>query len=152
MHPQYDCRSPFEGGSQRSESQIAAARLALATTAADAAADQARLETQRSLATLKAALVRLDIAERAVAQSVEAHRIVTRKYEGGLATVAELLDAAAAETGSTLALSSAQYGVISAAAERRRVLGGDPGTLVTLETTTVATTSQRPVTTQENSP
>ena len=144
--------SPFDGGSQRSESRIAAARLALATTAADAAADQARLETQRSRATLQAALVRLDIGERSVAQSVEAHRIVTRKYEGGLATVAELLDAAAAETGSTLALSSAQYAVISAAAERRRVLGDDPGTLVTLEATTVATTRQRPATTQEASP
>jgi outer membrane protein TolC len=130
--------SPFEGGSQRAESQIAAARLALATVAADAAADQARLETQRSLATLRAALDRLDIAERAVAQSAEAHRIVSRKYEGGLATVAELLDAAAVETGSALALAGAQYAVIAAAADRRRALGGDPGTLVALEAATVA--------------
>lgn len=130
--------SPFEGAGQRTESQLAAARLDLATVAADAAADQARLEAQRSLVALHAALVRLDIAERAVAQSVEAHRIVTRKYEGGLATVAELLDAAAAETGSMLALSGAQYAVIAAAADRRRALGDDPGTLVSLETATVA--------------
>ncbi len=46
---------------------------------------------------------RLDIAERAVLQSAEAHRIVTRKYAGGIATVVELFDAVAAETGSRLA-------------------------------------------------
>jgi outer membrane protein len=130
--------SPFEGGSQRTESQIAVARHALAVAAADAAADQARLETQRSLATIRAALDRLDIAERGVAQSAEAHRIVSRKYEGGLATVVELLDAAATETGSALALASAQYAVITAAADRRRALGGDPGTLIALEAETVA--------------
>jgi outer membrane protein TolC len=128
----------FDGGSQLTETQTAAARLELASSAADAAADEARLDTQRSLATLRAALARLDIAERAVAQSTEAHRIVTRKYEGGLATVAELLDAATTETASTLALSSAKYGVIAALAERRRALGGDPGTLVALDTASVA--------------
>ncbi|MEO7962801.1 MAG: TolC family protein [Gemmatimonadaceae bacterium] len=133
--------SPFDGGSQRSESRIATARLALATAAADAVADEARLETQRSIATLQAALDRLAIAEQAVAQSAEAHRIVTRKYEGGLATVAELLDAAAGEIASSLALSGAQYAAISAAADRRRALGVDPGTLVSLESATLATTT-----------
>ena len=130
--------SLFEGGSQLTETQSAAARLELASTAADAAADQARLDVQRSLVTLRASLARLDIAERSLAQSVEAHRIVTRKYEGGLATVAELLDAATTETATTLALSAARYGVISALADRRRALGGDPGTLVVLDTPAVA--------------
>ena len=125
--------SPFEGGSHLSETQAAAARFELATAAADAAVDQARLETQRSLASLRSALARLDIAERAVAQSVEAHRIVARKYEGGLATVVELLDAAAVETGAALALSNARFATISATAHRRRALGRDPGTLTVLE-------------------
>ena len=79
--------SPFDGASQLAEAQLASARVELATAAADAAVDQARLETSRSLASLRAALARLEIATRAVAQSREAHRIVTRKYEGGLATV-----------------------------------------------------------------
>ena len=130
--------SLFDGGSQLTETQSAAARLELASAAADAVADQARLDAQRSLVTLRASLARLDIAERAIVQSAEAHRIVTRKYEGGLATVTELLDAATAETGSTLALSSARYGVITALADRRRALGADPGTLVVLETASVA--------------
>lgn len=125
--------SPFEGASQIAETQTSAARLDLATAAAEAAVDQARLETQRSLASLRSALARLDIAERAVAQSVEAHRIVARKYEGGLATVVELLDAAAAETGAALAFSNARFAAIDAAADRRRALGSDPGTLTVLE-------------------
>ena len=52
-----------------------------------------------------------------------------RRYGGGLATVAELLSAQATETGSALALANARYGVITAAAERRQALGGDPGEL-----------------------
>jgi outer membrane protein TolC len=125
--------SPFEGASQLAQTQATAARLELATTAADAAADQARLETQRTLASLRAALARLEIAASAVTQSAEAHRIVTRKYEGGLATVVELLDAAAAETQSTLARSNAQFAVITATADRRRALGRDPGSLSALD-------------------
>jgi len=125
--------SVFEGGAQIAETEVAAARMELATAAADAAVDQARLEVERSLASLRSALARLDIAAHAVAQSTEAHRIVTRKYEGGLATVVELLDAAAVETHSTLALSNAQFAVIAATAERRRALGGDPGSLTVLD-------------------
>ena len=125
--------SPFDGASQSAEAQLASAGLELATADADAASDQARLETQRSLASLQAALARLDIAERAVAQSIEAHRIVTRKYEGGLATVVELLDAATVETQSNLALSHAQFIAITAVADRRRASGLDPGTLTSLD-------------------
>ncbi|HEX6051521.1 MAG TPA: TolC family protein [Gemmatimonadaceae bacterium] len=125
--------SPFEGGAQLAETQAAAAKLELATAAADAAIDQARLETQRSLASLRSALARLDIAERAVAQSAEAHRIVGRKYDGGLATVVELLDAAAAETATALALSNAKFAAVGAAADRRRALGRDPGSLAVLD-------------------
>ena len=136
--------SPFEGGTQLAETQATAAQLELAAAAADAAVDRARLETQRSLASLRSALARLDIAERAVAQSTEAHRIVGRKYEGGLATVVELLDAAAAETASALALSNAKFAAIGATADRRRALGGDPGSLTVLDTATkVAGTSDR---------
>jgi outer membrane protein TolC len=125
--------SPFEGGSQLAETEAAAAKLELATAAADAAVDQARLETRRSLASLRSALARLDIAERAVAHSAEAHRIVGRKYDGGLATVVELLDAAATETATALALSHAKFAAIGATADRRRASGRDPGSLTVLD-------------------
>jgi outer membrane protein TolC len=83
---------------------------------------------------LQVALARLAIAERAVAQSAEAHRIVGRKYEGGLAQVAELLDAQAVETQSALGFSQARWSAIVAAAERQRALGRDPAFLEALDT------------------
>lgn len=136
--------SPFEGASQLTETQAAGARLNLALAAADATTGQAGLEAVRSLATLRSALARLAITERAVAQSTEAHRIVARKYQGGLATAVELLDAAAVETQSALALSSAQFATIAATADRRRALGRDPGAMVILDgTTPIADASNR---------
>ena len=56
-------------------------------------------------------------------QSAEAHRIVGRKYDGGLATVVELFDAAAIEWQSRLAFAEARYQAIAAAAGRLRALG-----------------------------
>ena len=85
----------------------------------------------------RVAQARLEIAQRGAAQSMEAHRIVTRKYEGGLSAVTELLDAAAAETQTNLSLAAARYAGIVAEAERRRAVGADPGSIVqTLETNT----------------
>jgi outer membrane protein TolC len=72
-----------------------------------------------------------------VAQSAEAHRIVARKYEGGLATVVELLDAQTAETQSTLMFAQSRYAVIVSAAERRRAVGSDPATLSALDDTPI---------------
>ena len=125
--------SPFAGASQHAETQVATARLNLATTVATVASDQAQLDVERSRASLRSALTRLELADRAVRQSIEAHRIVSRKYEGGLATVVELLDAAAVETQSRLSLSSSRYAAITATANRRHALGKDPATLIDLE-------------------
>jgi outer membrane protein TolC len=131
--------SLFAGASEMADMKATAARAAAAGAQAEAATANARLEAEQTRTGLAVALKRLDIAERAVSQSAEAHRIVGRKYEGGLATVVELLDAQAAETQSALALSQARWGAIVAAAERRRALGLDPATLAALdETTTVA--------------
>jgi len=115
------------------DAQATAAREASARAQAEAAAARAELEVEQTRTALAVALQRLDIAERAAAQSTEAHRIVARKYAGGLATVVELLDAQAVETGSGLALSAARYGAIVAAAERRQALGADPETLAALD-------------------
>ncbi|HUO52546.1 MAG TPA: hypothetical protein VMT93_08510, partial [Gemmatimonadaceae bacterium] len=66
---------------------------------------------------------RLAIAERAVDQSIEAHRIVSRKYDGGIATIVELFDAAAVETQTRLGFADARYQAIVAAAGRLHALG-----------------------------
>ncbi|HET7187292.1 MAG TPA: TolC family protein [Gemmatimonadaceae bacterium] len=131
--------SPFAGASELADLQTAASRATTAQAQADAAQANARLEVEQTRTALSVALVRLAIAERAVAQSAEAHRIVGRKYEGGLATVVELLDAQAVETQSQLSLSQTRWSAIVAAAERRRALGLDPATLQALDETTVAT-------------
>ena len=131
--------NPFGGPSELADVEAADGRAQAAQAQADAARANARLEIEQTRTALSVALTRLDIAERAAAQSAEAHRIVSRKYGGGLAGVVELLDAQAAETQSALALSAARWGAIVAAAERRRALGLDPATLASLDdTSTVA--------------
>ena len=132
----------FAGAGDLADVRAAAGREEIARAAAAAAQARARLDVEETRTALAVALTRLAIADQAVRQSAEAHRIVEKKYEGGLATVVELLDAQAAETQSALALANARFGAIGAAADRRRALGRDPGTLVELEslTTPVAVT------------
>jgi outer membrane protein TolC len=75
------------------------------------------------------ALERLRIADDAVEQSAEAHRIVTRKYEGGLADVVELLGASATETEARLRQSHARWNAIVSAAEQLQSAGRNPALL-----------------------
>jgi outer membrane protein TolC len=125
--------SPFGGASELADVEATSGRARAAEAQAEAARANARAEIEQTRTALSVALTRLDIAERAAAQSAEAHRIVSRKYSGGLATVVELLDAQAIETQSALGLSQARWAAIAAAAERRRALGLDPASLVTLD-------------------
>lgn len=125
--------SPFAGASELADAQAAASRATAALARADGARANARLEIDQTRIALGVALARLTIAERGAAQSAEAHRIVTKKYEGGLASVVELLDAQAVETQSALMLSQARYATITAEADRLRALGRDPATLSVLD-------------------
>ena len=130
--------SPFAGATELSEARVRAGRAESAQAQADAARATVQLETEQTRTMLSVALTRLAIAERAAAQGAEAHRIVGRKYEGGLSTVVELLDAQAVETQSALALSQARWGAIVAGAERLRALGRDPAVLQSLDAPTLA--------------
>lgn len=121
--------SPFSGAGELAEHRAAAARLASAKARAEAAEASAGLDVEATRTALAVSLIRLAIAERAVTQSAEARRIVSRRYAEGLATVVELLDAQTAETQSALSLAQARYAAIAAAAARRQALGRDPGTL-----------------------
>jgi outer membrane protein TolC len=125
--------TPFTNVSDLADMRAAAAGASVARARAEAARASASFELEEARTSLRVALTRLSIAERAVTQSAEAHRIVSRKYEGGLAQVVEVLDAQAVETQSALALSQARWAVIAAAAERRRSVGMDPGTLAALD-------------------
>jgi outer membrane protein TolC len=87
------------------------------------------------------ALQRLDLATMAAAQSREAHRLVEKRYGGGLATVAELLGAETAATGAALAEAAARYTLIDALAQHRRAIGADPGALAQLDGRHAASTN-----------
>lgn len=123
----------FSGASDLGDVQASAGRAAAAQAQEDATRANAQLDVEQSRTSLEVALTRLSIAERATMQSAEAHRIVGRKYEGGLASVAELLDAQATELQTTLALSQAKWSTIVSAATRLRALGLDPAALTALD-------------------
>lgn len=115
--------SPFAGGSELSERKTTSARREMARAAAEATEAQAALELRAAREHLAVALERLGIASDAVQQAAEAHRIVGRKYDGGLATVTELFDAATAETASRLARSAAAFDALVARADLARATG-----------------------------
>lgn len=125
--------SPFAGASELGDVRATAGRREAAQAMRDGAEAKARLDVEQSATTLRTALARLDIAERGVKQAIDAHRIVGRKYAGGLAPVVELLDAAAIETQARMAHAGARYTLLVATAERRKALGLDPGALRALD-------------------
>ncbi len=136
--------SPFAGASEIADMRATAARASAAGAMRDGAMARAQLEVVQNARALEVALARLDIGERMVKQSADAHRIVARKYEGGVAAVTELLDAAASETRSTLSLAGARFALLVASAERHRLLGHDPASLASLDTSTLRTAAPLP--------
>lgn len=115
------------------DTQSARGDAASAQASLDASRAGAALEQQQARAMLTVATSQLAIAERAVEQSAEAHRIVARKYDGGIATVTELLDAAAIETETRLAFADARYRVLAAAAAQLKASGHDLSPLATID-------------------
>lgn len=128
----------LSGARELADVQATTSRVHAAEAQAEGTRANALFEIEQTRTALSVALTRLDIAEHAVVQSVEAHRIVSARYVAGLAGVSELLDAQAAETQSTLAVAQARWSAIVSAADRRRALGLDPATLASLDDTSVA--------------
>jgi len=124
--------SLFSGAAELGDQRNAQARSAGAAAQLAGAMANANLDLERTSLSLQSALARLAIARTTAQQAEEAHRIVTRKYEGGLATVVELLDAAVAETQSLLGLSAARHLLITSIAERLLSTGHEPARLAVL--------------------
>lgn len=135
--------SLFAGAGDVAEVRGTNARARSATAQREAASANAELENARTREALQVALLQLEIAERGVTQSAEAHRIVARKYDGGLSTISELLEASAIEMQSRLGLSLARYQLLVTAAERRQALGSDPSFLTALDSATTPSNSDR---------
>jgi outer membrane protein TolC len=125
--------SVFGGGAELADIQGAAARKRGADVQAEAATANAELERRSTDDAMIVARARAAIADTAVTQAAEALRIVRKKYEGGLAAVSELLDAAAADVQARLMQSDARYRYVAAAAARLRAWGGDPALLAALD-------------------
>lgn len=125
--------SPFSGGAELAERRAAGARRGIAEAQAEAATAAARADAAAAADELRLAVERLATAERAIGQAGEAHRIVTRKYAGGLATVVEVFDAAATETAARLDEAAARGGILVASAALRRARGLDLRPLLALE-------------------
>lgn len=133
--------SLFGGASELADVAGASARARSARAGEEAAQVNARVETEAAARGVTLALQRLDLATMAAAQSREAHRLVEKRYGGGLATVAELLGAETAATGAALAEAAARYTLIDALAQHRRAIGADPGALAQLDGRHAASTN-----------
>ena len=125
--------TPFSGFSEIGDVRGARARAAATRAMAEAAEGQAALEVSARESDVTVALARLGIAEQAVEQGSEAHRLVARQYAGGLAGITDLLAAQATETSVRLGLVQARIALITALAARQLVRGTDPAALAALE-------------------
>lgn len=124
--------SLFGGGKELGDMRSTAGRQEAARAMAEGTRAQAEVEVLDAATARSVARSRLAIAESAVIQSEEAHRIVARKYEGEIATVLELLDTSAAETRSRLGLAAALFEAIRSEARWRLVRGDDLSALARL--------------------
>lgn len=125
--------SLFSDPSARAEATMASARAQAAGVGADAAAANARLDVLTATRALTVALEQLALADLTERQAREAARLVSKRYQGGLATVAERLGADAASTAAALVHAAARYAVIDALVERHRAIGADLHALTTLD-------------------
>ncbi len=125
--------SLFGGNAELADVAATSARADAARAGLDAARAQSQLERDDAARRLTLSLQRLTLAREAADQSFEAHRLVQKRYDGGLATIAELLAAESSATGSSLAHAVARYTVIDGIATWRRASGGDPAALTALD-------------------
>ncbi|MDQ8159864.1 MAG: TolC family protein [Gemmatimonadota bacterium] len=125
--------SLFGGNSELADVAVTGARARAARAGLDATVAQSRVERDAAARRLLVAMQRLALGRDAADQSREAHRLVQKRYDGGLATIAELLAADASATGAALAHTAARYAVIDAVVAWRHAAGADPASLAALD-------------------
>ena len=125
--------SLFNGGQSLAEISAASSRFRAARDAEHVATQQAILDADVTQRAVMVALQRLLNADAQATQSAEAQRLVSRRYAGGLATVAELLAANAMATGAALRHATTRYAVIAAVTSHRLAIGADITSLAALD-------------------
>lgn len=128
--------SVFGGNAELADMAETSARADAARAGLDAARAQSRLERDDAARRLTLSLQRLTLARDAAEQSREAHRLVQKRYDAGLTTIAELLAAETSATGAALAQTAARYAVIDAIATWRLASGNDLAALTALDAST----------------
>lgn len=114
------------------EARQARGRMREAETGREALRARQAMEREAEQAKLKAALERLEIERGSLEQTLEAHRITSRRYEEGLATIAERIEAGALETRIRLEMVASRQEVVSSLAKLSLLEGRDPAELVSL--------------------
>ncbi len=117
--------SLFNGGQVYGEIQTAEAQLRQAEKSVESLRQQMDLEVKRAYLLLEAAKAQGAAAQKEVAQAQEAHRIATLRYQEGVGTSVEILDAEANLEGAKTRLNEAVYGLNLAVAEMELAVGRD---------------------------
>jgi len=117
--------SLFNGGQVEGEIYTADAKLKQAEKNVESLQQQMNLEVKRAYLLLEAAKAQVAAAQKEVAQAQEAHRIATLRYEEGVGTSVEILDAEANLEGAKTRLNQAVYGLNLAVAELELAVGRD---------------------------
>ncbi len=86
--------SLFDGGERRARVRMAQARAETSKAALRSTMDRVELETRSAWFAREAARARLDAATQAIEVATRSHEIVEDRYQNGLATLVELLQAA----------------------------------------------------------
>jgi len=117
--------SLFNGGEVTGEIQTAEAQRRQAERQVESLEQRVELEVRSTYVLVAAAGAQVEAAQKEAAQAQEAHRIATLRYQEGVGTSVEILDAEAASEGAKTRLNGALFGLNLAVAQLDLAVGRD---------------------------
>jgi outer membrane protein len=126
----------FDAGQVEGEIRTAEADLKQAEKGVETLEQAIELEVRSTYVLVSAAKAQVEAAQKEVAQAQEAHRIATLRYDEGVGTSVEILDAEANLEGAKTRLNEAIYGLNLAVAQLDLAVGRDWSELVSPESET----------------
>ena len=116
--------SVFDGGATKAAVDMASSDAANARSAQQQITDAVTLDVQQSYLSLNESEDRIQVAEKGLEQAKEAMRLAQVRYQGGVSTQLEVLDARAALTQAETNHVNAQFDYQIALAKLERAVGG----------------------------
>jgi len=117
--------SLFNGGQVEGEIRTAEAELKQAEKGVEGLEQQIELEVKSTYVLVEAAEAQVEAAQKEVAQAQEAHRVARLRYDEGVGTSVEILDAEANLEGAKTRLNEAIFGLNLAVAQLDLAVGRD---------------------------